>query len=70
MTYSMPNMYTSQMPMFNMPDQNVNYATQGPTPKVKVDSNPPEPLVQNGTKGKKKKANKTGPKETWVPRSN
>ena len=67
------NMYAPQMPihstMYGAPDHNANYVAQRPTPKLKVDLNPPEPMVQNGDKGKKKKANKAGPKETWVPKS-
>ena len=64
----MPNMLKPQLSMFGVPDYNANYVAQRPTPKVKVDLNPLELMVQNGDKGKKKRANKAGPKETWVPK--
>ncbi|KAK1355984.1 hypothetical protein POM88_049240 [Heracleum sosnowskyi] len=41
---------------------------QKSTPRVKIDLNQSESKVKNGTKGNAK-ANKTGPKETWVPKS-
>jgi hypothetical protein len=77
-----PNPY---MNMFNMPQMpwNMNNMivpptmhavnesvsnSQRSTPRVKIDLNQSEPKVKNGTKGNAK-ANKTGPKETWVPKS-
>jgi hypothetical protein len=82
---SMPFVPNPYMNMFNMPQMpwNMNNMIVPPTmhavnenvsnpqkstPRVKIDLNQSEPKVRNDTKGKAK-ANKTGPKETWVPKS-
>ena len=41
---------------------------QRPTPRVMIDLNPPKPELQKGDSNREK-ANKAGPKETWVPKS-
>ncbi|KAK1360439.1 hypothetical protein POM88_044913 [Heracleum sosnowskyi] len=82
---SMPFVPNPYMNMFNMPQMpwNMNNMIVPPTmhamnenmsnpqkstPREKIDLNQSEPKVKNGTKGNAK-ANKTGPKETWVPKS-
>ena len=63
--HNMNHMYASSP--FHTSDNFINeqMTTQRPTPKVKVDLNQSKPKVQQG----KKKANQTGPKETWVPKT-
>ena len=56
--YASPPLHTSD----NFTNEQMT--TQRPKPKVKVDLNQSKPKVQKG----KKKANQTGPKETWVPK--
>jgi hypothetical protein len=75
MPWNMPgcnSMYAPQFPNYLADncehEQLPNKGFPRPTPKVKVDLNPPKPEVQKGGKNKKF-ANKAGPKETWVPKS-
>ncbi|KAK1373166.1 hypothetical protein POM88_029359 [Heracleum sosnowskyi] len=80
---SMPFVPNPYMNMFNMPQMPwnnmfvpstmhaVNETVSNPqrsTPKTNVDLTQSESQVKNDLRGKSK-ANKTGPKETWVPKS-
>ena len=75
MPYSMPiwnNMFAQSMPYHassNVPVESmINPMFQHSTPKIKVDSQSPKSSGGESVKSKKK-ANKAGPKETWVPKS-
>ncbi|KAK1398155.1 hypothetical protein POM88_008018 [Heracleum sosnowskyi] len=69
---SMNNMYANIAPMhasnLYASEHLTNPILQRSTPKVKVDLNQSKPKVQNDMVNRKK-ANKIGPKETWVPKS-
>ncbi|KAK1387194.1 hypothetical protein POM88_015372 [Heracleum sosnowskyi] len=66
MPWNMNNMFVP--PTMHAVNENVSNP-QKSTPRVKIDLNQSEPKVKNDIKGKAK-ANKTGPKETWVPKIN
>ena len=64
-------MYAQSMPnnSINVMDNVVTNPTPQPTTsKTKVDSNSPKSKDAGGMKSRKK-TNKAGPKETWVPKS-
>ena len=68
----MNNLYAQQFPIhapsYDACNHNVIHLAQKPTPKVKVDLNPPKPKVIKETKPKVV-TNKNGPKTAWVPKS-
>ena len=75
MSWNMPGLNNMYAPQFSnhIPnncanEQMLNNVFQRPTPRIKVDLNPPKLEVQKGGKNKKI-SNKAGPKETWVPKS-
>ena len=75
MSFSMPywnNMFTNSMPFpvnHNMHDNSVAMnGFKGPTQMTKDESDIPK-SNEIKPKKQKKKANKAGPKETWVPKS-
>ena len=75
MPYNMPmwnNMFAQSMPYHaqtNVPNNSVTNSTfQHSAPMIKVDLQSPKSSGEGSVKSRKK-ANKTGPKETWVPKS-
>ena len=63
--HSMNNLYASPSPHTYDSFTYEQMTTNRPTSKVKVDLDQSKPKMQKG----KKKANQTGPKETWVPKT-